>query len=424
MDRTSFENYTVESNETSGIPREAARLMSNSQKPVVVAGALAARRKWRENLDHLNIPIFTTVAGKGAVDETGPYAAGVFTNSGGPLSPESRILPMADLIVGVGLRTTEILDVKHLPAPLILFDELSGKAPGLEALFEACVESDDMLEALELLSAKQWGDEAISAAKGTLRTKIEVDRWLPAGALRLAQKILPASTRFVLDTGNFCTIAEHTLIARNPLDVMGSSCGRSMGVALPTAVGAALAARDIPLATVLGDGGIGMYPEVIRLAVKEKLPQLILLMKDGFLSSVRKEALKKNVSGEFLRVPCVSWTGVFQSFGCAAERIESFNGLENALGKWNLDRAAVPRIYFRPVSIHGHDRRYSLSRSTHHYPPKIRDEAAYFNYRQRLGRPPPRPQPGPTRLRYFMHGRQAGPARRGCGRRAAQVSLQ
>jgi thiamine pyrophosphate-dependent acetolactate synthase large subunit-like protein len=304
---------------------------------VVVAGALATRRKWRENLGHLNIPIFTTVAGKGAVDETGPYAAGVFTNSGGPLSPESRILPMADLIVGVGLRTTEILDVKHLPAPLILFDELSGKAPGLEALFEACVESDDMLEALELLSAKQWGDEAISAAKGTLRTKIEVDRWLPAGALRLAQKILPASTRFVLDTGNFCTIAEHTLIARNPLDVMGSSCGRSMGVALPTAVGAALAARDIPLATVLGDGGIGMYPEVIRLAVKEKLPQLILLMKDGFLSSVRKEALKKNVSGEFLRVPCVSWTGVFQSFGCAAERIESFNGLENALGKWNLD---------------------------------------------------------------------------------------
>jgi thiamine pyrophosphate-dependent acetolactate synthase large subunit-like protein len=102
-------------------------------------------------------------------------------------------------------------------------------------------------------------------------------------------------------------------------------------------VGAGLASRDLPLVMVVGDGGVGMYPDVMRLAVQEKLPQVILLMRDGFLSSVRKEALKKRTSGDFLCVPCTSWTGVFQSFGCAAERVECFNGLENALGKWNPD---------------------------------------------------------------------------------------
>jgi acetolactate synthase-1/2/3 large subunit len=337
MKGQSFDKYTIESDERSDTSAEAARLISRSQRPVAVIGALATRRKWRRALAQLKFPIFTTVAGKGAVDETLPYVAGVFTNSGGLRSPESRLLPMADLVVGLGLRTTEILDVKQLPAPLVLFDEMGGKASGLKAACEVCLDCDRMLEVFDLLSSKHWGEVEISAANDALIMQLEFDRWLPAGALRLTQQILPASTRFILDTGNFCTIAEHTLIARTPLDIIGSACGRAMGVALPTGVGATLASRDTPSVTIVGDGGIGMYPEVIRLAVEEKLPQLVLMMRDGFLSSVRKEARKKNASGEFLRVPGTSWTGTFQSFGCAAERVDSLKALEGALTDWDLD---------------------------------------------------------------------------------------
>jgi len=131
MNRSAYENYAGDGNEPATFSLEAARLMANSQRPVVIAGGLATRRQWREKLAELEVPIFTTVAGKGAIDEALPHSAGIFTNSGGPFAPESKILPLADLIVGLGLRTTEIIDIKQLAAPLILLDELSNRAQGL-----------------------------------------------------------------------------------------------------------------------------------------------------------------------------------------------------------------------------------------------------------------------------------------------------
>jgi acetolactate synthase-1/2/3 large subunit len=284
----------------------------------------------------LKIPVFTTVAGKGAIDETLPCAAGVFTNSAGSYAPESKILPMADLVVGLGLRTTEIIDIKTLPAPLILLDELADRARGLEAVAEVTITTEGFLKILALLGSKEWGDSDITAAKIVLESRLEICRWLPPSAFRTIQKVLPASSLFFLDTGSFCTIGEHVLSARHPLQVMGSALGRAMGVTLPTAIGAALAARGTPIVAVVGDGGVRMYPDTITIAVREKLPLLVLLMTDGFFSSIRQGAVKQRLSQNCLRLDSSCWTSMFQALGCPAERIESLVALEKALQAWNM----------------------------------------------------------------------------------------
>jgi acetolactate synthase-1/2/3 large subunit len=320
---------------------EVARRIDRAQRPVVIAGGLATRRPWRTHLANLRIPVFTTFAGKGAYDETLPYSAGVFTNSGGPLSPEAQILPKADLVMGFGLRTTEILEVKPLAAPLIAWDELGRLSKGLAPVAECLGSSTQFVEAVERLADKQWGESDLCTAREALAHKMGFGSWLPGGVFRSAQDALPESTIFVLDTGNFCTIGEHALMARRPLQIMGSALARSMGVAIPMAVGAALAARDTPIAVVTGDGGMRMYPETLSVAAREKIPILVLLMADGFLSSVRQSAFKQGLSQKYLSVDSSCWVAAVQAWGFRAERIGSLVAFESALKAWRTSPAPL-----------------------------------------------------------------------------------
>jgi acetolactate synthase-1/2/3 large subunit len=321
----------------------------NASRPIVIAGGLATRRTWRNKLAELKIPVFTTFAGKGSFDETLPYSAGVFTNSGGRYAPENTMMPTADLVVGLGLRTTEILDVKPLPVPLILVDELTGTGKGLHAADEMTGGTEAFLEVLEVLKGKEWGLANLIAAKNTLNSRFVTDRWLPPAAFRISQRSLPKSTLFFLDTGDFSTVGEHVLIAQCPLRVMGSAMARSMGVGIPTGIGAALAAPDTPIVIITGDGGMRMYPDTITIAVRHRLPVVVLLMTDSGFSSVRRSARREDLSQNCLTVDSSYWTKVLYAWGCPAERIESLTGLEYALQSWNVSKGPLfLALVFKP----------------------------------------------------------------------------
>ena len=124
------------------------------------------------------------------------------------------------------------------------------------------------------------------------------------------------------------------LWANRPGGVMGSFSARSMGVALPFGIGAALGLRGTPTVIAVGDGGVRMYAEAITLAVREKLPVLVLLMSDGYYSSIRQAAVSKHLTQNPLRLDSSCWPAVFHALGCPSERIEALPALEQALGGW------------------------------------------------------------------------------------------
>lgn len=334
-----------ESSEENHVPgafsKKAAESIRASQRPLIIAGSFAARRSWRKEMESLRIPIFTTVAGKGAVSEDGYWSAGVFTNAGGAVAPERVLLPKADLIVGIGLRTTELLDSKPLGRSLLLLDGLSGKARGLQAIEECCVNDEGIREAVQLLAAKEWGLEEVLDTRTRLTRRFQSDPWLPGSVLQTAQKSLPPDTRFVLDTGSFCTIGEHALVSRAPNQVMGSSGARSMGVSLPFGIGAALAAPHVPTVVVVGDGGVRMYPETVTVAVRRKLPLIVMIMTDGHYSSVRQSAVSRGLTQQPVVLDRCRWSAVFKAMGCPSERIESSAALKQLLQGWSKERGPL-----------------------------------------------------------------------------------
>ena len=109
--------------------REVVEAISAAQRPMVIAGSLAERAGWGPHLTELAVPVFTTAAAKGVLDETLAHATGVYTGVGLKDAPENGILEEADLVVGLGLRSGEVLASRPFAVPAVNVDSLPSEPP-------------------------------------------------------------------------------------------------------------------------------------------------------------------------------------------------------------------------------------------------------------------------------------------------------
>jgi len=308
------------------------RLVERAARPVLVVGGLATRRRWGARLARLRVPVFTTFAAKGVIDERLPFAAGVFTGDGKARSPEARVLPEADLVVGLGLRNLEILRPRAFPCPAVVVDLVDGVAEGFAATHVWRTDGDEPFEELlSLLEARCWGESVVTEATAEVRRALLADPWLPGAVYDCLERELPGVGCFVADAGWFCTVAEHVWRATSPTAFLASANGRSMGTGLPMAIGAALADRAQPTVCAMGDGGVRMYVADVKLAVEERLPILFLLLSDGRLGSL---AGASGLSRRATTVAGPSWFRVAEAMDCAAQQVKDVDGLVAALRRW------------------------------------------------------------------------------------------
>ncbi len=312
-------------------------LINRAKQPIVVIGSLGLRREWSRHFNQLRIPVFTTVAAKGVVDETGPCSAGIFSGAGRELAPEARLLPQADLVVAFGLRNTEVLNACPFLAPLVAFDEIDeGLSLGFEPQHLELEAGDGLvLRAIEILKTRVWGLEPVREEMLPMHRFFSKAGWLPSACFQILDG-LGCPHALVLDTGSFCTIGEHLWRAGPQRLFMGSSVGRNMGTAIPTAIGASLACPGLPVFCIVGDGGMHLYCAEIKLAVREDLPVCFVLMSDGRYGSVACVGQDRPMTARATEMFQPTWIGVVQEFGCPANRVESEEEFAAALERWDF----------------------------------------------------------------------------------------
>ncbi len=334
-DRAIPELPLQEAFENDGDLDRAVSIARRSSKPVVIAGTLAVRKDWSDKLNRLSIPVFSTAAAKGAVNESLSQAAGVYTGVGGPLAPESKVLPEADLVVALGLRHNEVLAVKPFDCPAIHFDPL-GEAKSFGFKFSPTVEgTPSQLDTLwESLGQKSWGLDLIDSTIKKLQAELFSASFLPAHVFTAIAAHFNNRARLVLDTGNFCTIGEHVWQVPHPGLYLASAQGRYMGVAIPLGIGAAVYDPKVPTIVFTGDGGVGMFISEMKLAVQHKLPLLVVLLSDSFLGTIRGAALQKGFSQQPTAIYQPSWLQTMEGLGVPGERINNVAELETALNRW------------------------------------------------------------------------------------------
>ena len=305
--------------------------VARARRPVVIAGGLAERRGWAPRLAALNLPVFTTVAAKGLIDETLPHAAGVYTGDGGPRSVEQAILPRADAVIGLGLRSAEVLTPRPFGVPTLLVDDAAGCAEGFGAL---PVGADGLDPLWDSLLASAWGVDELAHARSTLRTHLTRDSWLPASVIEALHASAPGC-RLVADTGLFCTAAEHVWMSRTPLDMLASANGRFMGTGLPMAIGAAIGDRSRAVVCVVGDGGLPPGVGELRLILEERLPLLILFMTDGGYGSVAGPAGFAHRSSRATAIRRPDWPALFEAAGVPGVSVRTLDQFERSLSQWD-----------------------------------------------------------------------------------------
>ena len=294
-----------------------------AERPVVIAGTMAIRAGWSDRLNALQLPVFGTAAAKGVVDETLPHAAGVYTGVGLERVPEATLLGRADLVIGLGLRAGELLSGPTFDAPFVNIE-----TPSADALFER-------------LAGKPWGVDDVVSATAALRRYMLDDGFLPAHALRAVAAAFPDGVRLVIDTGYFCTIAEHAWQAPRADWCLSSGSGRYMGIGLAQAVGAALIDDSVPTVLLTGDGGIGPCFAEARLAAEARRPLAVLLMSDGGYGSVRTRAIATNLTQAPLLFAGRGWRAAFDGIGFVTARAENEDALAAALSGWRPTEAPL-----------------------------------------------------------------------------------
>lgn len=344
--------YNVDS-EDKGVIDKALALIRKSNKPVVILGSMASRKLMQLDWNRLTVPMMTTASAKGVVDESYPYAGGVVTGEGKDISPEAMILEKADLIVAFGLRNTEVVKTKHYGAHVVMVDMISGD---LHDGFDSALKiiGEDTQSTAETiyseLSRKEWGKDLVDVYRQSIDRELYKDRWLPPVVFRVIQETCLKDPLLVLDTGLFCSIGEIVWKARGPKNFCGSSNGRFMGTALPTAIGAAIEAPDQSVICIAGDGGIRPYLPEIKLAVQCNLPLIILLMADGQYGTIAASATNGGLSRKAFEINSFEWWKTVESMGCPAVKIENPNDLEKVLSRWKVNPGPLfIEMHFEPA---------------------------------------------------------------------------
>jgi acetolactate synthase-1/2/3 large subunit len=328
---------------------QAIKYIHGCQRPALIVGSLAARRGWRDQLSSLSIPVFSTVAAKGVLDEGLPHSAGVFTGDGNELALETELLEEADLIIGIGLRNTEILSPNPFSSPTILLDEIAGLAEGITSKVSLTDGRPSTVEeSLDELKGKSWGLEKISLLKRGLREALLDGSWLPAPCFEVLNN-LDYEYSFTLDTGSFCTIGEHLWDASSLRPFLAASNGRYMGTAIPLALGMAICQEHKPTFCVTGDGGMGMYSSEIKVAIQQELPICFILMSDGLYGSVACAPTSPARSRAAVTVPEPSWWQAIERMKCESHQVESRDAFECVVRSWSRDAPLFIEAVFDPI---------------------------------------------------------------------------
>lgn len=276
-----------------------------AERPLIVAGNGVnlgwARSQLRTLAEALNIPVATTVAGKGAIPENHPLSVGVIGWVG--TTTANTAAREADVIFVIGSRLSETTASSWQPGATFDFastsliqsdidplavanaypvdDVLIGDATLALADLHAAAEGaapPDRTAWLAHLDDERRGWQETVAQSQAPGTSGEIGTGAAVAALRRAYD---GPVNLVCDCGKHHKWVAQQFEAREDDHVISSMGGAAMGIGPAGAVGAALARPDVPTISWNGDGGMSMSLSVLPTVAEHRLPIVFVVIDDA-----------------------------------------------------------------------------------------------------------------------------------------------
>ncbi|MBO0805341.1 MAG: thiamine pyrophosphate-binding protein [Nocardiopsaceae bacterium] len=318
---------------------DPARALRAARRPVVLAGAGAVRCGAAGALadlsERIGAPVVVGAMAKGVIDERHPYFAGVLDMAGHKVV--WSLLDSADLIVTAGFDSAELITPWRIGTPVLHVDT----TPNTDQVYPAGIEVvGSVRTALEWLAsaadgAPRWSTEEVAAHRSALRAGwedgYEPDRLNPSDVVTTVRSAAPAGTVMTADVGSHKITAGQAWTAFAPRETLITNGLSSMGFGLPAAVGASLVSPGVPVVCLTGDGGFAMTASELSVAVRYRLPLVVVVFSDGVLNRIELHQASLGYPSTAISVDRTDVPSLAESLGCDGIRVESVSGLENAL---------------------------------------------------------------------------------------------
>ncbi len=334
---------------------QAADLLAYAKHPVVVAGGgvhlSGASAELAELQEKAQLPVLTTVMGKGAVDENHPLSLGVAGYALGRLSPARHLRPLierADVVLLIGTRTnqngTDSWTAYPENAAYIHIDIDPG-------------EIGRNYEALRLLGdAKLTLAELTRRLAGRRSPMPDLERTITTARARHADDIRPLlgsnqspirPERLMADMQTVLT-KETIVVADASYSTLWVACYlrslapgmrfitprgiAGLGWGLPLALGAKIARPASPVLTVVGDGGFAHVWSELETSRRMDIPVVVIVLNNGVLGYQKDaEDVKFGKHTNACQFAPVDHARIAEACGCRGVRIEAVGDFLPAL---------------------------------------------------------------------------------------------
>ena len=367
---------------------QAAALLEKARRPLIVAGggvhASRATTELAELAERLDAVVVTSFSGKGAVDETAPYAAGVLNPLGTTAS--LQLARRADVVLWcgckVGQNTSHNWSLPRAHQATIHLDADPGELgrtfrPAVALNGDARATLAGLLAVLRGRGRPEWRRVAREVIEESARQRsVEEGSGavpvLPQRVMReLAVRLRPGDV--VVSDASFSAgwVAAHLPARRAARDFLFARGQGGLGYAVPAAIGAAAARPAGRIVTVSGDGGFSYALGELATHAQLRLRSVNVVLNNGSLSWLAMwqqlffDGLRQSVDLESQRLR-PSYAAVAEALGCAGLRVEQPDELGDALdAALDADRPVVIDVRTDPAStpIHSYRRRLAEKQS-------------------------------------------------------------
>ena len=297
-DEVNIRGYKPNTHVHVGQLKRAVKMLSKAKKPLFLAGGginiAHANEEFTKLVDMTNVPVVTTVMGRGAVPTTHPLYIGNLGMHGAYAC--NMAVNECDLLFSIGTRFNDRITGKlHSFAPnaQIVHIDIDTAAISKNVQVDVPIVADakeavtKMLEYVTPCETGKWLDT--------------IEDWKAEHPLKMKKKpimtpqdVIEAINRIFDEAIIVTDVGQHQMFTAQFIEItekkkllMSGGLG-TMGYGMPGAIGAKIGNPDTPVISISGDGGFQMNSQELATAVLEELPIISCIFNNNNLGMVRQ----------------------------------------------------------------------------------------------------------------------------------------